>query len=757
MKFSCRILAILILLSSPTISHAQSSNANVASPDAPVSDQNVPNGKHRPNILFIIMDDVGIDQMQIFGYGGLTPPLTPNINAVARAGVRFRNVWSMPECSPSRAIFFEGRYPLRTNIQAAILSDDLANSQVSPFEVTTPKILKKVGYQNALFGKFHLAGPSNNPFGSSTPHVLGWDYFDGFLEGAPHPIDTSIGGQFTDTSSPNPPLSNAFWYTCGFIPNTKQSAHGADTGACRFANSTCSVIRKDATHPTPGFSCLQNGGIFVPNATCQSSAGLNLDFGQDNAYYVWNRVINEADGTVIPAEDITNPPPTRGYVSDQTTRSAVDWIRQQDADGQTWMATVAYANDHTPYQQPPRNLLPIATPDSAGFSCTGNTTANEIATRILSNQMIEAMDAEIGNLLVQSGLATMNRAGRLQYDPAANNTMVVIIGDNGTFAPGVKIPFDFNRAKGYVYQTGVWVPLIVAGPLVASPGRQVTSMVNIADLFQLFGEFAGVDVHKVVPKSHILDSQSMLPYLTNVNQPSIRQTNFTQTANNIHTTPPAPCVLDLTMPQTCVQLFNVRQLCNFEGGDWYGPDDPAGGVSYNTCCEVQRAGIYKDSNGNPVTLSQLPIEQQATRNDQFKLVRKKVTVCSPDTTTPDAVVPQAELYPVNENAPVPQIDKDGDSLCGETCPAGLTGTNLANFNALSSSMAATMMSEPACLGDGNEDKKVNGKDIVDWAFFNEHNGLSSWYDFNHDGLTNSDDLKMYILPNLGTNCLKKNK
>jgi hypothetical protein len=72
-------------------------------------------------------------------------------------------------------------------------------------------------------------------------------------------------------------------------------------------------------------------------------------------------------------------------------------------------------------------------------------------------------------------------------------------------------------------------------------------------------------------------------------------------------------------------------------------------------------------------------------------------------------------------------------------------------------MAATMMSEPACPGDGNEDKKVNGKDIVNWAFFNEHNGLSSWYDFNHDGLTNSADLKMYILPNLGTNCLKKNE
>ena len=86
---------------------------------------------------------------------------------------------------------------------------------------------------------------------------------------------------------------------------------------------------------------------------------MNLNFDQDNAYYVWNRVINEPDGTVIPAEDSTTPP-TRGYVSDQTTQSAVDWIHQQDADGQTWMATVAYASDHTPYQQPPRELpLPI--------------------------------------------------------------------------------------------------------------------------------------------------------------------------------------------------------------------------------------------------------------------------------------------------------------------------------------------------------------------------------------------------------------
>ncbi|MGE5059717.1 MAG: sulfatase-like hydrolase/transferase, partial [Betaproteobacteria bacterium] len=110
---------------------------------------------HHPNILLIVLDDVGIDQMSSFGYGGATAPRMPNVDAIANAGVRFRNFWTMPECSPSRALMFEGRFPLRTNVYDAILSVDLANSQVSPYETTTPKLLKQAGYINGLFGKFH--------------------------------------------------------------------------------------------------------------------------------------------------------------------------------------------------------------------------------------------------------------------------------------------------------------------------------------------------------------------------------------------------------------------------------------------------------------------------------------------------------------------------------------------------------------------------------------------------------------------------
>ncbi len=725
-RFFPGVLALLFALGGLTFAQSVSSNP----------DHDHDSGRH-PNILFIIMDDVGIDQMKIFGYGGLTPPITPNINSIARAGVRFRNVWSMPECSPSRAMFFEGRLPLRTNIYSAILDDDLANSQVSPYEVTTPKLLHRRGYESAMFGKFHLAGPNFNPYGNGTPHALGWDYFDGFVEGAPRPIDTTAGG-----------VAAAGTYTCGFVPNAN-FPNGANTGACYQPDKSCSVISRSAAHLTPGKTCLEDGGIFVPNQACQSTPPADLNFNTYNGYYVWSRVVNKRDGSVInfPYTD----PGSRGYVSITTTNTAVQWIKSKQAQGRPWMATVSFGNAHTPYQQPPDALVPPLGVIANGFKCTGNDPRNVAATRVLSNLMIESMDKEIGQIMVQTGLATTKKDGSLDYRPEATNTMVVIIGDNGTFAPGVKVPFDLNRAKGYVYQTGVWVPLIVSGPLVKTPDREVTSQVNVADLFQLFGEVAGIDVHKAVPKSHILDSVSMLPYLTDPDHASIRQTNFTQTGNNIHINnqAPPPCVIPLTSPATCVQVFNEQKICAYEGGTWYGPGAP---VQYGSCCAVKNAGIYSSG------LNILPDAQVATRNNNFKLVEKKEPDCSspnaPDLTT-------TEFYQINEAAPIPKIDKAADDLCSssEGCPAGLNALQRKNYNQLLATMNATLASEPACPGDGNEDKRVNFRDVVDWSHFLGPNPLnpdysSSWYDFNHDGFTNKADLKI-ISNNFGRNCLKK--
>ncbi len=729
MKRICSgVCATLLVLAA--ISTGQTANQSLKS-TTPVK----PAGKTTPpNILFIIMDDVGIDQMHIFGYGGGTPAATPNIDAIAHAGVRFRNTWSMPECSPSRAILFEGRYPFRTNVFNAILGDDLANSQVSPFESTTPKILRSVGYTNGLFGKFHLAASTYNPFGEATPHSLGWDYFDGFLEGAPHPIDPTIGGQFP-SSSP---------YTCGFVTNADHG--GADTGACRFADNSCSVIARDQNHPTPGRTCLEMGGLFIPNQSCAYVPPKPLDFTQANAYYVWNRLYNEPDGTVVklPLSD----PRTRGYVSDATTNSAADWINSANTLHQSWMASVAYANIHSPYQQPPASLLSPDSPDSSNYSCTGNDPADEIFTRVISNQMLEAMDTKIGDLMVQTGLATRNSDGSLHYVPEETNTMVIIVGDNGTYAPGVKAPFDPQRSKGWVYQTGVWVPLIVSGPLVVAPDREVTSMINIADLFQLFGEIAGVDVHQAVPSSHILDSMSMLPYLTNPNQPEIRTSNFTQAANNIHVNnePPPPCVIVVTSPPTCVQLFTSQGLCESEGGDWYGP---GGAQQYSSCCAVQAANLPQ----YPNSIQFLPDKQWSTRNDDYKLIQRAQPNCVGGDTT------LTEFYQVNEDPTNPKTDNIADALCSDisavgSCPNGLSQEQLTNYNQLLTDLQTTLASQTDCPGDGDLDQAVIGMDVQWWQYFSTLNGGgSSWYDFDYDGLTDSADLAV-VQQHMGTNCLQ---
>jgi len=720
-----------VVVSVASICHAQvSSSTPPVSAKLDSSSVRAP-GAQTPNILFIIMDDVGIDQMAIFGYGGAPPPMTPNIKTIADNGIKFRNTWAMPECSPSRAIFFEGRYPLRTNIFSAILSNDLANSQVSPFEATTPKMLKSVNYLSGLFGKFHLAGPDNNPFGYATPHSLGWDYFDGFLEGAPYPIDTTVGGQFP-----------AGTYSCGFVPDIP----GLKAGACRFADKTCEVITIEQV-PTPGRSCMEMGGLFIPNQDCAYVPPTPLNFNKPNAYYVWHRVINQPDGTVIqvPLTDKS----ARGYVSDATTGAAANWINLQNSLHQPWMATVAYANIHTPYQQSPPSLLPAGSTDTSNDDCTPNNPGNLNDLRTLSDQMLEAMDTEIGNLLVQAGLATRNGDGSLNYDPNSSNTMVIVVGDNGTYAPGVKAPFDPTRAKGWVYQTGVWVPLIVAGPLVAQPGpkREVSSMINVADLFELFANMAGIEnLDQVVPPTHVLDSVSMLPYLENPMQGEIRTSNFTQIGNNIHPETPPPCVIAIngTDNATCVQLFNVQPICEFEGGIWYGPGGTHG--VYPSCCAVLGANLYQN-------LQIYPDAQWATRNDNYKLVEK----LQPNCVTPGDAT-NTEFYPINENRVNPALDKEGDALCsndgngGTTCPTGLTQDQLAAYNQLQDDLQTTLASETPCPGDGNEDRAVFGIDLQWWQYFSTVNGGgSSWYDFNHDGFTNGADL-MTIQDNLGNIC-----
>src|SRR3546814_849873 len=138
----------------------------------------------------------------------------------------------MPTCSTTYAATFSGQYPFRTGVMNAITSSDLANSQISPYVLTTPELLRQKGYISGLIGKMHMTGSdvdaNNNPLGDGAMRELGWDYFMGYLDGAPFPIDTTAGG-----------VKPTGTYACGFVPNTTADAiNGADHGTCYLPNGT---------------------------------------------------------------------------------------------------------------------------------------------------------------------------------------------------------------------------------------------------------------------------------------------------------------------------------------------------------------------------------------------------------------------------------------------------------------------------------------------------------------------------------------
>ncbi|MBE4582467.1 sulfatase-like hydrolase/transferase [Vibrio navarrensis] len=696
-----------------------------------------------PNILFVIMDDVGIDQLSAMGYGGAQPPVTPAINAIAEQGVRFRNTWSMPECSPGRVALFTGRYPLRSNTYQALGPNDLANSQVSPYELTTAKMLKNANYESAMFGKFHLAGPEFNPAGNGTPSELGWDFFYGWTGGLPASIDTTAGG-----------VGQVGTYSCGFIPSRNEDpVHGADFGACYIPNSEnvrCEEVEGSQTYAA-GLQCLTQGGVLVPEASCAAEPPASVNFEVENAYYVSPLVINEG-GEV--SEISLRDPRARGYRTSIEAAAAREWITSRSGE-QPWMASLTFTAPHTPIQTPPMELLQSGVGSHLAADCSF-APESLVNFRRTSDAMIEAMDYEFEQLLVDIGVAEHGANGEITYRPESN-TVVVVVGDNGSFGPTVKAPFDLTRAKGSAYQTGIWVPLIIAGPMVSEPNRDVEHMVNAVDVFSLFAEIAGVDLAEIAHSE--IDSVEMLPYLTQVNAESQRNYNFAQGGLNIQLNGGrnGPCVIG-----QCTHTPISKSVCEDNGGVWWGvgADNSEVVNFYNSgnleqCWQVNQA-IF---NVNPQEYDAQKIEMGATRyeavrNDNYKLVSNHALDYNPSTDS-EIDIYTVEFYRVDQAAALPKLDREDDDLLqggGLTNLALLTAEERTNFDALNQHLTAILASKPGCLGDGNYDGVVDQRDLDNYhALIASGWSGSSWYDFNYDGVTDETDLEI-ILANQGKSC-----
>jgi arylsulfatase A len=126
----------------------------------------------RPNVVFLLADDLG--SKDIGCYGG--PVKTPALDGLAAKGVRFTDFHSgAPVCSPARATLLTGRHHLRTGVYT-VIQDHIHNMHLRKSEVTIAELLKANGYDTVHLGKWHLGTPFR---GMKKPWIdeHGFDYW----------------------------------------------------------------------------------------------------------------------------------------------------------------------------------------------------------------------------------------------------------------------------------------------------------------------------------------------------------------------------------------------------------------------------------------------------------------------------------------------------------------------------------------------------------------------------------------------------
>ncbi len=131
------------------------------------------NAQERPNIVFIMADDVGWSNPSCY-HNGLMSSKTPNIDRIAKEGMRFTDYYAQPSCTAGRSAFLTGQFPVRNGMHTVGLPGD--TKRLSDQDPTVATLLKKMGYATGQFGKNHLGDTDD-----ALPTRHGFDEYWGWL------------------------------------------------------------------------------------------------------------------------------------------------------------------------------------------------------------------------------------------------------------------------------------------------------------------------------------------------------------------------------------------------------------------------------------------------------------------------------------------------------------------------------------------------------------------------------------------------
>jgi arylsulfatase A-like enzyme len=220
---------------------------------APDARAQVPASEQKPNILFIMGDDIGFMQPSIY-HRGLMVGETPNIDRIGQEGAIFMDYVGMQSCTSGRNAFFTGMYPLRTGMIPPQLPG--SPSYLRPGTPALAKFLYDLGYTTGEFGKNHLGDHTE-----ALPTAHGFQEYWGYL----YHLDAMQQVSFPDINSN--PTTQAIVPPC---KNTPIPGLPEVPGAVDPATTTC------MTPPRPVIWCKSSDGT-AKNQSCKDQGPLTLD------------------------------------------------------------------------------------------------------------------------------------------------------------------------------------------------------------------------------------------------------------------------------------------------------------------------------------------------------------------------------------------------------------------------------------------------------------------------------------------------
>jgi arylsulfatase A-like enzyme len=207
----------------------------------------------KPNILFIMGDDIGIMQPSIY-HRGLMVGETPNIDRIGNEGAIFMTYYAEQSCTAGRNAFFTGMHPLRTGMIPPQLPG--SPSYLRPGTPAVAKFLLDLGYNTGEFGKNHLGDHTD-----ALPTAHGFQEFWGYL----YHLDAMQGVSFPDINKT--PTQQTVAPPC---INTPIPGLPPVPGAVDPRTTVC------LTPPRPVLFCTSSNGT-AGNQTCRDEGPLTLE------------------------------------------------------------------------------------------------------------------------------------------------------------------------------------------------------------------------------------------------------------------------------------------------------------------------------------------------------------------------------------------------------------------------------------------------------------------------------------------------